>query len=682
MSRKFDPIVKGFPHMIHGADYNPDQWLPYDPDIIDKDMALLRQAHMNSLSVGIFAWAALEPEEGVYDLAFLDQAMDKLAAAGGVAVLATPSGARPQWMAEKYPEVLRCGPDGRRNGFSERHNHCYTSPVYRQKAAAINEVLALRYKDHPALGVWHISNEFGGECYCPLCAAAFRNWLKEKYHNSLDELNHQYWTGFWAHTYTSWDQVVPPGPGPVCEPGVHGLNLDWKRFVSHQTTEFLKAETEPLRRITPNVPITTNMMEYFQGLDYRVLAKELDVASWDDYPSWTNNENDVDTAAARSLWHDVIRGLKKRPFMLMESTPSMVNWKPIDKLKRPGVHRQASLLAVAHGSDTVQYFQFRKSRNCTEQYHGAVVDHVGHGNTRVFREVADLGRALEKMDAIVGTDNPAQVAFVYDWDNSWAISEIKYFNGPDKKLHETHLAHYKAFWSRGINVDYIGREDDFAPYKLLVLPMQYVVTGALEQKLADYVAAGGTVVATYMLGMANENNLTHLGGWPVGRLKDVLGVWNEEVSCMLPGETVRVDSGCAAFDAVDYCEVIHANGAQVLATYGQDYFAGMPAATCNSYGSGKAYYIAFRDTGDFVDGLYGQIVKELDIASPFGKLPQGVTAAVREDGQAQYIFLHNFALSERTVSNAHPLQDVEASELLAGDIPLPPQSVRVLKKIK
>jgi beta-galactosidase len=434
--QKYPPVVKGFPHMLHGADYNPEQWRD-TKEIWREDMRLAKFARMNSLSVGIFAWAALEPEEGKYDFAWLDEVLGMMAENGMIAVLATPSGARPPWLARKYPEVLRVDADRQKRLFGGRHNHCFTSPVYREKVRQINTRLAERYKGHPALGVWHVSNEYSGECHCELCRQAFREWLRARY-GSLHALNRAWWSAFWSHTYTDWEQIDPPSPKGEYE--TNGLLLDWKRFVTHQTVDFLKAEMEPLRRIAPGVPCTSNMMGFFDGFDYYRMAEELDVISWDNYPVWRGDEGDAAVAVRASLAHDIFRGLKDgRPFMMMESTPSVVNWQAVNKLRRPGAAALQGLQAVAHGSDTVQYFQFRKSRGSFEKFHGAVVDHEGSENTRVFKEVAATGEILSRLDAVVGTVRKAAVALIYDVENGWALREAKGYRQENNGYVETLL---------------------------------------------------------------------------------------------------------------------------------------------------------------------------------------------------------------------------------------------------
>ncbi len=673
-------IDESYPYFLHGGDYNPDQWIKYDPDIIKKDMRLMKLANCNSMSAGIFAWAALEPEEGKYDFSFLDEVMDEVYQNGGRVVLATPSGARPAWMAQKYPEVMRMGKDLQPPHFGARHNHCYTSPIYRQKVAQINRKLAERYKDHPALMVWHLSNEYsGGGCYCPLCQQAFREYLKDKF-KTLDRLNEQWWNGFWAHTYTDWSQIE--APMPTGENISHGLKLEWKRFITHQTVEFIKNEIAPLKEITPHIPVTTNLMGFYDELDYRELVKVLDVVSWDNYPEWMGDERDERHANWAAMSHSLNRSLLQKPFMLMESTPSLVNWKPYNKLKRPGMNELSSLQAVAHGSDSVQYFQWRKSRGNSEKFHGAVVDHEGTENTRVFREVARLGARLQKLQPVVGTLTKAEAAILFDWDSFWALNDAQGFQKDDKKVHATVERQFQALWKKGINTDIISQEDDFGKYKLIFAPMHYMVSEALADKIEQYVAGGGTFVAGYTFGYVNENDLCHLGGFPCGKLKDVFGIWNEEIDTLFPSDSNLVSVGGKEYKAIDYCELVHPKeGTQVLGRYEQDFYAGMAAVTCNQYGKGEAYYVTFRDDGTFTDAFTSGLCVKLGIACDFdGALPERVIVSSRTDGETTYVFLQNFNYSEQKVFTSYEWKNTETGEMVTGEITLAPLQVLVLEK--
>ena len=650
MPERYPPINPRCPHFLHGGDYNPDQW---PPEVWEKDMRLMKLAGCNAMSVGIFAWARLEPEEGRFDFSWLDRIMDLLAENDAYAVLATPSGARPPWMSFKYPEVLRVRPDRHRNLHGRRHNHCPTSPIYRDKVRIINTKLAERYKDHPALLVWHVSNEYGGECHCDLCREAFRQWLQRKY-ETLDALNHAWWTAFWSHTYTDWSQIEPPSPiGETC---IHGLDLDWRRFVTDQTTDFMLNEIAPLRQHTPDIPVTTNFMGTYPGLNYWRMAPHLDVVSWDSYPRWHGPRPDHELASEVAFVHDIMRSLKGgKPFMLMESTPSMTNWMPVAKLKRPGMHLLSSLQAVAHGADTVQYFQWRKSRGCSEKFHGAVVDHCGHENTRVFRDVARVGEALRKLDPVIGTTVRPEVAIIYDWENAWAIEDAQ---GPrrDKGYLPTCKRHHRAFWKRGIPTDVIDTEQGFSRYKLLVAPMLYMVRPGVAERIERFVADGGVLVATYWSGIADENDLCFLGGFP-GPLRKVLGIWDEEIDALydhdrnfvapVPDNPLGLTGD---YEARELCALIHAESAQVLATYKSDFYAGRPALTVNHFGRGRAYYIASRNEERFLDDLYGALARELVLLRAIeADLPEGVTAQVRTDGRARYIFLMNFNPALATV---------------------------------
>lgn len=684
MTAKFPPINPRFPHFLHGGDYNPDQW---PEEVWHEDMRLMKLANCNAMSTAIFAWAKIEPEEGRFDFSWLDKIMDMLAENGAYAVLATPSGARPAWLSHKYPEVLRVTAERRRIMHGGRHNHCMTSPVYREKVQIVNRKLAERYKDHPALLVWHISNEYGGECHCDLCQEAFRTWLKNRYNNDLDRLNQAWWTAFWSHTYTDWSQIE--SPGPLGERSLHGLNLDWKRYTTDQTIDFFRCEIEPLRELTPNTPVTTNFMGLYTGLNYPRFAEAVDVISWDSYPVWHTTESDWRLAQQISFVHDQNRTMKGgKPFMLMESTPSNTNWQPVPKLKRPGMHKLSSLQAVAHGSDTVQYFQWRKSRGSAEKFHGAVVDHVGHEHTRVFRDVAEVGEVLKKLDPVIGSTVKPEVAVIYDWENRWAIDDLNGLGRERRFYAETCINHYRPFWSMGVPVDVISERADFTPYKLIAAPMLYMLLPGVAERLRQFVADGGTLVSTYWSGIVDETDLCFLGGWPGAGLREVFGIWDEEIDTVTPEERNRVIMAegnplglSGSYEARDYFALIHAEGAQVLATFGSDFYAGRPALTVNKFGRGQAYYMASRNDDRFLADFYGKLTGRLNLlrALPVD-LPQGVTAQLRSDGENRFIFVMNFNPQPAAVNlGSASYQNLVTGAQVSGVLELPGYGVEVLK---
>ncbi|SCP99297.1 beta-galactosidase [Anaerobium acetethylicum] len=685
MIKKYPPISRKLPHFMHGGDYNPDQWLHY-PEILEEDIRLMKLANCNTVAMGIFSWVALEPEEGTFHFDWLDDRIDKLYENGIYTILSTPSGARPAWMSQKYPEVLRVASNRVRNLHGERHNHCYSSPVYREKIRIINTRLAERYSNHPGVVAWHISNEYSGECHCDICQENFRKWLKEKY-GSLENLNHAWWSSFWSHTITSWSQIE--SPSPIGERRTNGLNLDWKRFVTDQTVDFCKHEIKPFKEHNPDMPVTTNMMGTYEGLNYWKFKDVLDRVSWDNYPCWHEEDDNTHIAAFISMVHDMNRSFKGgKPFMLMESTPSVTNWSPVSKLKKPGMHLLSSLHAVAHGSDTVQYFQWRKSRGSSEQYHGAVVDHCGHENTRVFRDVAEVGEVLASLDEVVGTSVNAEVAILFDWENKWAINDAHGPRNCGMKYDETVAMHYKSFWKNGIPVDILDMDCDISDYKLLIAPMLYMVRQGVGEKIERFVENGGTFVGTYWSGIVDENGLCFLGGFP-GPLRKVLGIWSEELECLYDHESNHIvfnkENGISLngeFQCKDFCDLIHTEGAEALAVYKEDFYAGRPAVTVNCVGAGKAYYIASRNGEDFIDGFYGKLIKEAGIKRNLEtELPDGVTVQRRSDGENDFIFIMNFGTKERHIK----LDDKEYSDLLTGEqnvreINLSLYGMRILKR--
>ncbi|MEK3988842.1 MULTISPECIES: beta-galactosidase [Robertmurraya] len=670
--------------MLHGGDYNPDQWLDH-PEILADDIKLMKLAHTNTFSVGIFAWSALEPEEGKYHFEWLDDIFDDIHSIGGKVILATPSGARPAWMSEKYPEVLRVNSSRVKQLHGGRHNHCFTAPVYREKTQEMNRKLAERYGSHPALLMWHISNEYGGECHCDQCQIAFRQWIKNKYQNDLKSLNDAWWGPFWSHTYSDWSQVE--SPSPIGESMVHGLNLDWRRFVTDQTISFYENEIVPIRELTPEVPITTNFMADtfdlipFQSLDYSKFAKHVDVVSWDAYPAWHNDwESTANLAMKVGFINDLYRSLKQQPFLLMESTPSLVNWHSVNKAKRPGMHLLSSMQMVAHGSDSVMYFQWRKSRGSSEKFHGAVVDHDNSTNNRVFQEVAQVGKTLENLSDIVGTNRPADVAILYDWESNWALNDAQGFGLDTKRYPQTLQQHYKVFWEKDIPVDVITKEQDFSSYKLLIVPMLYLMSEETILRLKSFVAAGGTLVMTYISGLVNEYDLTYLGGWHKD-LQDIFGLKPVETDTYYPKDRNYVEYKGRTYELKDYATILELNTATVKGVYTADFYANTPAVTSHKYEEGKAYYIGGRLEDQFQRDFYEEIMKELALESVSSvKHGEGVSVQVRNAPESDFIFVMNFTEENQVVTFELPVTDKSTGEELLGDVSLEKYEVRIVEK--
>ena len=673
------PKVNGF---IHGGDYNPDQWLDR-PDILEKDVELMKKAHINCVTLGVFSWSAYEREEGEFSFDWLKSVMDNLYENGIYTILATPSGARPAWLDEKYPDAMRVDAYGHRNRHSSRHNHCMTSVNYRKQVAKIDTQLAEKFSEHPGLILWHISNEFGGACYCDSCKKRFQEYLAEKFDHDIDKLNHAWWTGFWSRRFTSFEQVEPPYSNG--EDSILGLNLEWKRFTTWSTNDFMRFEIDTLRKVDPKTPVTTNFMTMYEGLDYHQMMDSLDIISWDSYPRFHNDYESLQETFARNAFnHALFRSMKPdRPFMLMESAPGLVNWAPVNKYKRPGIHRLACLQAVASGSDTVQYFQIRKGRGAFEQHHGAVIDHLGTDDTRVFREVAEVGEMLEKIGEVTGSLAGNPVALLFDCDNRWAIKDAMALAQETKKYEETCIDIWKTFLRLGVEPDIVSSDMDWSGYKVILAPMLYVLHDGIGDKVKEFVRKGGRIIATYFSGYVDQNLLCHLGGFPGDGLSEVFGVISEEIDSFYPADRNHIlwkdseDTLGKRIEVRDYAELLRVKDAKVLASYTEDYIQGSPAVTVNDYGPGRAYYLACRTEAEDLAPFFREVLEGAGISPKI--LPKNVEYHVRKNENAVYEFYLNLGSQEAEI-NGICGEDLLTGDRIDGSYMLQGMQVLVVKK--
>ena len=668
--------MKQADRIYYGGDYNPDQW---DEATIAEDMRLFKKAGINLLTLPVFSWAKLEPDEGVYDFEWLDKIIDQIWANGIYVCLATPTTAQPAWLSTRYPEVLPVDIQGRKRTHGMRVFFCVNSLKYRERAAAIAEEFAKRYAHHPALAMWHVSNEYGTYCYCPTCQAKFRLWLRRRY-GSVQELNKRWHTTFWGRIVTSFEEVTPPTELNDDYRFNPAIQLDYMRFVTDSTAECFMNEYRVLKKYNPEIPVQTNMSGYIKKLDQFEMTKHLDVVGWDNYP-WP-----TDPSYFVAMKHDIMRGLKGgQSYVLTEQSPNQQNWQPYNKLKRPGEVRLLSYQAMAHGADTCLFFQMRQSIAGQEKFHGAIISHAGHDNTRVFRESEKLGHELQKIgDTFLQARTPAKVGMLFDWNNWWALELA---SGPSKDMDylKTFSRYYHAFYRRNIPVDILNPSSSFDGYDLIVAPMLYMTKEGVAPRLTEFVKNGKTLITTVMSGLVDENDRCVFGEYP-GQLKDVLGIWVEEVDALRPDESNRmVMNGTMPLPEGSYsctflCDLLHAREAEVLASYESDFYAGMPCLTRNSYGKGTAYYIGTEPDDAFLADFMAQVCEDCGIR-PVYEAEENVEVTRRVNDKATTIFVLNHNQEEAWVDfGSDHLTSLLTGEELTGRCRIAGRDVFVLKK--
>ncbi|WP_108718206.1 beta-galactosidase [Miniimonas sp. S16] len=626
------------PGVAFGGDYNPEQW---DKATWDADYEAFDVARITTVTLGVFTWSLTQPAEDTFDFTALDEMVARAAAEGRSICLATGTGALSPWIARAYPDVTRVDFEGRRHRYGQRHNACWSSPNFRRLSAGIAGRIAERYANHPNVVAWHIGNEYGGDggaCWCDLCAAEFRLWLQARY-GTLEDLNEAWNTTFWSHRFTDWDEIVPPsaltehwrGRGYTA---FQGIALDYYRFSTDNAIAAFRAEKDAIRAHS-DLPVTTNFMGFFQPLDYHRWASELDFASWDNYPPR------ADEPWRTALSHDLMRGIKDgAPFWLMEQTPTVTASRDVNPVRRPGVMRLWSWQAVAHGSDSVLFFQMRASRGACEMTHGAVLDHSGRLDTRAFREVAGLGAEIERLGTtVLGARTPARAALLVDWDSWWAVEMA---DGPNRLVRylPTVLEWGRAFWEAGAQVDVVPVTADLSGYDVVAAPLLHLVKEGVVEALEAVAARGGTVLTGYLSGRVDEDDRRFLADVP-GPLGALAGVRVAETDAAEPDVVNPVifegtaPDGAAprTVDARLLFEVLVPEGAEVVARYGADFYAGEPAVTRRrvdgAHGStGEVWYLGTELAQEGLAHVVRTALARHDLLGPYADVT-GLELATR-----------------------------------------------------
>jgi beta-galactosidase len=644
-------LAKRLPHIFYGGDYNPDQW---PEDVWYEDVRLMREAGVNLVSLGIFSWSRLEPSEGKFEFAWLDKVMDLLDAGGIAADLATATASPPPWLSHAHPEMLPVTADGIRLWHGARQHYCPSSPVYRDATRRLVDALATRYAKHPALAMWHVGNEYGCHvpaCYCNVSAAAFRAWLQRRY-DTLEMFNRAWGTDFWSQRYSSWDEILPPRRTPTWPNP--SQQLDFQRFCSDELLDCYQIEHAILSEKSPGVPITTNFMGFFKPLDYWKWAEHEDVVSHDSYPDPSDSASAMRAAMSGDLMRSLGHG---RPWILMEQTPSRVNWREVNVAKAPGQMRLWSYQAMARGADGVMFFQWRQSRAGAEKHHSAAVPHGPTETSPTWHEVVKLGAELRGLDSVCGSRVRADVAVVHDWESWWAL-ELP--SKPSNRVRQIEQLEswYRVLFDANVTVDFVRPTDDLSRYRLVLVPNLYAVSDEAAVSLNAYVHAGGTLVMGFFTGIVDPWDQIRLGGYPQPFI-DMLGLHVIDFLPLADGEEIRVrfPNQPEAHGEV-WSELIQPGSAEVLAQFSSGTLSGRPAVTRNTYGQGSALYVGTRLDAATTARFLRATWTDAGI-KPVVEVPAGVEAVRRFVGKSSMLFL----LNHRDVGVEVPMAEAGANIL-------------------
>jgi beta-galactosidase len=619
------------PRLAFGGDYNPEQW---PREVWREDLALMREAGVDLVTLAVFSWAWLEPEPDRFELGWLDEIFEQLHASGIRIDLATATASPPPWLAHRYPGTLPVTVDGTTLWPGARQAYCPSSPVYRERALILCTRLAERYGAHDALALWHVGNESGchvARCYCDTSAAAFRHWLADRY-GDVGTLNEAWGTAFWSQRYASFDEVLPPRSAPAFPNPTQ--QLDFHRFSSDQLVANFVAERDILHELSPGVPVTTNFMvtDHIRDIDYFSFAREVDLVTNDHYLRAEDPEGYRELA----FCSDLVRGLADgRPWLLMETSTSAVNWQPRNIAKEPGQLRRNAFQHVARGSDGILFFQWRASVAGAEKFHSGLVPHAGT-DTRLWREVVGLSRDLDRAEEMAGATARNRVALLFDWQAWWACELDSHPSIDVRYLDRAHDLH-RGLADRQVGVDLVHPESDLSPYDLVLVPTLYTVTDVAAANVHAAATRGATVLVTYFSGLVDEHDHIRPGGYP-GAFRDLLGIVVEELLPLREGERVVLSDGTTA-DV--WTEHLHLRGAEAVLTYEDGPVPGVPALTRHPVGDGVAWYAATRLEPAGTDALLERLLDEAGV--PHGAAAPGIEVVrrVADDGRTWSVAINH-----------------------------------------
>lgn len=646
---------------IHfGVDYYPEHW---PRERWETDAKLMQEMGVQVVRMAEFSWFKMEPREGEFHFEWLEEAISLLDKHGIKTILGTPTAAPPAWIIEKNPEIQPIDTQGRVRHFGGRHHDCQSNPTYRAHIKRFVTHMSQRFANNPGVIGWQIDNELGNShgdlCMCDSCKARFQQWLEKKY-GDIETLNDAWGTAFWSQGYNTFSQISTPLITAVGENP--SAMLDWKCFCSDLIVDFAKWQADIIRENCPNHFITHNYMCFDDKVNYYDLGELLDFVSNDIYPAgyWQEQPHQPDSDIAAC--HDVVRSYKKKPFWIMEQQAGISGWGTMARALDPGQMSVWAMQSVAHGADAVVFFRWRACAMGTEQYWHGILGHSGRPG-RTYEEAKKLIHTFAPhMDEFEGAMPKPEVAIVHSFRQNYAFQIQP--NHPDLRYVEHLKKYYKAFYDKKIPVDFVQDSDDLSQYKLVIAPLQYLMTPELEQHYIDYVEAGGHLVLDMRAGVKDANNICMIDRELPGRLGELCGIEIPEYDCLF-AEDCQVLFGKKEYPVSKWADIITLTDAKMIAEYTTSFYKQTPAVTENVYGQGKAWYVGTQPGADLMDELIEYFTQESDV-DRLGTAQDGVELMTRESDGQIWLFVINHTDEDKVyhLNDTYNLLEGEREEYL------------------
>ncbi len=646
--------------MLLGVDYYPEQW---DPSLMDSDMDTMLEMGCNVIRIAEFSWHLMEKTEGQYDFSFFDNVIAKAKKKGLKVILGTPTATIPAWLAHKHPDILSEFEGGKKRAFGGRHVYCFNSPAMYAYSEKIIRAMAEHYRDETQVAAWQIDNELGHEgsdvCYCPQCRKAFQRYLEEKFEGSIDRLNDTYGTAFWSQEYNCFEEI--PLPEETITTHNPALRMDWERFRSKSIVDFINFQARILREVIPHALV----MHDFPGggldkhVDYSETARDLDLAAYNNYPVWGGQKEPI-APHEIAFGLDYIRGLKQQNFWITEAIMGAQGHDVTGFLPRPNQAKMWSYQGMAHGCESMMYFRYRGATKGAEQFCYGILD-ADNIKGRKFREVQSFFTDIRNYEKAMESPIRSEVAIVYDYDSlaSFRIQRQSILldcQGEMKKL-------YKAFFDVNVPVDVIPSSADISKYKVVLLPQMIIARPEFQNRVKDFVNAGGTLVLTYRNAVKDvDNNLPFGESVPVG-YRELAGVTVAETESLQEILAFPL-IGQGAFEGESgqggiFRDMLEVTDAQVLYHYGDAFYTRYAAVTRKQHNKGMVYYLGCALDEAVTAKIMGTILAD----SHIDVIPSdsGVEVVLRGGAQQRVRMLINH----------------NAFEASAGDITLEPFGCRI-----